>query len=226
MKMLRNNVYLSLVLLLPLVLTGCKWAKKTEVEEGSGCKSKKSALHDKSHGLPVFEDEKKASRKRRHKPKDIEAFVVQDHEDELLVSPTLVASDETISHSDLNWALEQNTEKEFEPVLFAFDSAEIREQEAPKLAYDVAHAQDAIRKGCTIVVEGHSDSEYRSAEHNIAMSEQRANIGKSELIKSGVPAEKIKVVAYGDNKKAVNTRKREERNRRLEFVAVSHDQNA
>ena len=222
MKMLKNNrTYLSLVLLLPLLFTGCKWSKKKEVAQVE-CKSKRVALQDTHQGLPVVQDGKRSSKKQRSK--DVEAFVVQSHDDELLVSPSLIASGDNISHSDAGWVREERSEKEFEPVLFAFDSSEIREKEKAKLNYDIAHAQQAVQEGYTIVVEGHADSKYMSAEYNIAKSEERANVGKKELMKNGIPAENIKVVAYGDNKKAVNVSGPEERNRRIDFVKVSHGQ--
>ena len=224
MKMLRNNrTYLSLVLLLPLLFTGCKWGKKKEVAEVER-KTKRVALQDTHHGLPVLQEGKKSSKKQQSK--DLEAFVVQSGDDELLVSPSLIASADNISHSDAGWVREEKSEKEFEPVLFAFDSSEIREKEKAKLNYDIVHAQEAVQKGYTIVVEGHADSKYMSAEYNIAKSEERATVGKKELMKSGIPGENIKVVAYGDNKKAVNVPGKEERNRRIEFVKVSHGQDA
>jgi outer membrane protein OmpA-like peptidoglycan-associated protein len=218
MKMLKNNTYLSLILLLPLVLTGCKWGKKRDVSESRKCK--KVALQDTHHGLPIVRDGQKSVKSQR--VKNVSAFVVKDNDDELLVSPTLVASDENISHSDSGWRREKSAEKEFEPVLFGFDSAEIRAKEQTKLAYDIDRAQQAVRDGYTIVVEGHADSKYISAEYNIAKSEERANVGKKELLKNGIPEEQIKVVAYGDHKRAVNVAGKDERNRRIEFVKVSH----
>lgn len=222
MKMLKNNkTYLSLALLLPLLFTGCKWAKKKEVVETR--KTKKVALQDTHHGLPITQDGKRASRKQH--AKDIEAFIVKEHDDELLLSPSLVASHDNISHSDSGWVREKEAQKEFEPVLFAFDSSEVREKERSKLNYDITRAQQAVQEGYTVVVEGHADSKYMSPEYNIAKSEERANVGKIELVKNGVPEERIKVVAYGDNKKAVNVAGKEERNRRIEFVKVSHGEN-
>ncbi len=220
MKMLKKNrTYLSLLLLLPLLFTGCKWSKKKDVAEVS-CKSKKVALQDTHRGLPILEDGKRSSRKQH--TKNIEAFVVEGHDDELLLSPTLVASHDNLSHSDSGWVREKEAQKEFEPVLFAFDSSEVREKERSKLNYDINNAQKAVQDGYTLVIEGHADSKYMSPEYNIAKSEERANVGKKELLKSGIPEERIKVVAYGDNKKAVNVQGKEERNRRIEFVKVSH----
>ncbi len=222
MKMLKNNkTYLSLALLLPLLFTGCKWGKKKEVVETH--KSKKVALQDTHHGLPITQDGKKSSRKQH--AKDIEAFIVKEHDDELLLSPSLVASNDNISHSDSGWVREKESQKEFEPVLFAFDSSEIREKERSKLSYDIAQAQQAARDGYTLVVEGHADKKYMSAEYNIAKSEERAKVGKEELVRNGVPEEQIKIVAYGDHKPAVNVPGKEERNRRIEFVKVSHGEN-
>lgn len=214
MKMLKNNTHLSLLLLIPLVFTGCKWNKKQEVK----CKSKKVALYDKHGNFPLAGDRYQSNKNNSSKP--IDAFVITDEEDEFLTSPQRLSTDK-ISHSDANWKRDKNAENEFEPVLFAFDSSEIRAKEKPKLEYDIARAKEAVNSGYTVVVEGHSDSKYISAEYNIAKSERRAQVGAEELKKAGVPESNIKVVAYGDSKRAVPTNDKEERNRRIEFVKVS-----
>lgn len=221
MKMLKNNSYLSLFLLFPLlVLTGCKWSKKKEATETK--RSKKIALYDNKHrGLPIIRDGKKKDDKKS--TKELAAFVISD-EDDLLVSPQRrISDDKNVSHSDAGWNRQENAERGFEPVLFGFDSTEIRSKEEPKLAYDIQHAKEAVAKGYTIVVEGHADSKYVSAEYNVAKSEQRAKVGAEKLVEAGIPQKQIKVVAYGDNKKAVNVAGKEERNRRIEFVPVAQD---
>ncbi len=218
MKMLKANNYLSLLLLLPLLFTGCKWNKKKEVKETKH--TKRVALHDKNHGFSIIRESREGGEKNRSR--ELDAFIIKDKEDELLVSSSSVSYKDNVSHSDAGWVRDRDSQKEFEPVLFAFDSAAIRKTEESKLDYDIAHAKEAVEAGYTIVVEGHADGKYVSPEYNVAKSEQRAKVGAEALKKSGIPQERVKVVAYGDNKKAVPTNAAEERNRRIEFVKVSH----
>ncbi|HUB09242.1 MAG TPA: OmpA family protein [Myxococcales bacterium] len=79
---------------------------------------------------------------------------------------------------------------------------------------------DAIIKNHVdkIRVEGHTDNQG-SKEHNLALSQQRADAVMQWLIKAGIPADKLESVGYGDTKPVAPnlTNRGRALNRRVEF---------
>jgi len=109
---------------------------------------------------------------------------------------------------------------EFEPVFFDFDSSRIRPSEVTKLETVAAALRGNTKK---LVVEGHAD-ERGTAEYNRALGERRALACREELIKQGVPADRITTISYGEDRPAElgHDEAAWARNRRCEFITVSH----
>ena len=87
-----------------------------------------------------------------------------------------------------------NKDSPFQPVFYAFDSAEI-----------VGDAQKALNANAEILrkyptwvitIEGHSD-ERGTAEYNLALGERRAAAARTYLVSLGIPADRLKTVSYG-----------------------------
>jgi peptidoglycan-associated lipoprotein len=108
--------------------------------------------------------------------------------------PTVPAepiADDPLAESDID-KINQNSP--FQPVFFAFDSAEIDSAGQQVLA---ANAQ-VLKKYAdwVITIEGHAD-ERGTAEYNLALGERRAVAARAYLMSLGIPGDRLKTVSYG-----------------------------
>jgi peptidoglycan-associated lipoprotein len=87
-----------------------------------------------------------------------------------------------------------NKNSPFQPVFYAFDSAEV-DAEAQKVLNGDA---EILRKYPTwvITIEGHAD-ERGTAEYNLALGERRATSARTYLVSLGIPGDRLKTVSYG-----------------------------
>ena len=114
---------------------------------------------------------------------------------EPIAEPTTVPpepiTEDPLAVSDID-KINQNSP--FQPVFFAYDSAEI--DPAGQQVLD-ANAQ-VLKKYAdwVITIEGHAD-ERGTAEYNLALGERRAVAARAYLISLGVPADRLKTVSYG-----------------------------
>ena len=106
------------------------------------------------------------------------------------VPPEPIASD-TLAASDIDVI---NKNSPFQPVFFAFDSAEVDAPGQPALNANA----EVLKKYPTwvITIEGHAD-ERGTAEYNLALGERRATAARTYLVSLGIPAERLKTVSYG-----------------------------
>lgn len=106
----------------------------------------------------------------------------------------------------------------YAPVYFDYDSAAVRPSEISKLQ---SVAADFHAGSSKLVVEGHAD-ERGTAEYNRALGERRAQAVREELIKLGVPADRISTVSYGEERAADpgHDDTAWSKNRRCEFVVA------
>ena len=89
---------------------------------------------------------------------------------------------------------EINKNSPFQPVFFAFDSAEVDADGA-----EGARTQRRDPKKYptwVITIEGHCD-ERGTAEYNLALGERRAVAARTYLVSLGIPADRLKTVSYG-----------------------------
>lgn len=91
-----------------------------------------------------------------------------------------------------------------EPIHFVYNYDWIEKEDGKKLNALAKKAQELTAKGKTLVLEGHCDT-MGSAEVNLPLSERRAQAMKKELVKRGVPADSIQVVARGQECPIVET---------------------
>jgi peptidoglycan-associated lipoprotein len=126
-------------------------------------------------------------------------------------------TEDPLSMSDID-KINQNSP--FQPVFFAYDSAEIDPG-----GQQVLDANAQVLKKYTdwvITIEGHAD-ERGTAEYNLALGERRAVAARSYLISLGVPADRLKTVSYGKEFPfdPSHTESAWSKNRRAHFVVTS-----
>lgn len=81
-------------------------------------------------------------------------------------------------------------------VFFAFDQYELDNESMSQLA---ANARAIKEAGTVILISGHCD-ERGTLEYNLALGEKRANAVRDYLVSLGVPASKLRVTSYGENR--------------------------
>jgi peptidoglycan-associated lipoprotein len=106
------------------------------------------------------------------------------------VPPEPVAEDPLLSR-DID---EINKNSPFQPVFFAYDSAEL--DSAGQQALN-GNAQILKKYSAWVVtIEGHAD-ERGTAEYNLALGERRALAARTYLVSLGIPADRLRTVSYG-----------------------------
>lgn len=105
----------------------------------------------------------------------------------------------------------------FENVLFAYDMAQIDQQERAKIEKVAQYLRR--NAGVGVIVEGHCD-ERGSREYNMALGERRALAVRAYLIGLGIDPDIIQTVSYGEEKPLLFGHDEESWrvNRRAEFV--------
>jgi len=99
-------------------------------------------------------------------------------------------------------------------VHFAYDSNKLSQREKQKIAKDAG----TLRQKSVVKVEGNSD-EFGTDEYNYALGLRRAKAVKDNMVARGVPAEKIKLVSYGESNPVCQdgTKKCYQKNRRADY---------
>lgn len=107
----------------------------------------------------------------------------------------------------------------FPDVFFAFDKATVGPEHHAALAGGIAWL--LAHPEATITIEGHCD-EHGTSEYNMSLGERRANAVRDYLVASGVSAERIRVLSYGEERPfAPEHEKRAWKlNRRAHFVVT------
>jgi peptidoglycan-associated lipoprotein len=103
-----------------------------------------------------------------------------------------------------------------EPIYFDFDKANIKKTEMAKIKEVVACLNG--KNVAPVMLSGHTDLEG-SEEYNNALGERRAAEVQKQLLRANVPASLLSTVSYGENRPAVQSDRREAKNRRVEFDA-------
>jgi len=80
---------------------------------------------------------------------------------------------------------------------FEYDRAEVRPADRPVLARKVAILKANPR--LTLMIAGHAD-ERGSDEYNLALGARRAAAVRTYLVNLGIPAERLSVVSYGEER--------------------------
>jgi outer membrane protein OmpA-like peptidoglycan-associated protein len=103
-------------------------------------------------------------------------------------------------------------------VLFATDQSTL----LPAATTKLNEVADALIKGnpdANITIEGHTDSQGQ-LQHNMELSQRRAESVKSQLVARGVAADRIKTVGVGPDRPLADNKSPEGRanNRRVEII--------
>lgn len=102
-------------------------------------------------------------------------------------------------------------------IFFAYDKYDIRSDEQPIAAADIAAL--AERQDIRFMIEGHCD-ERGSEKYNLALGDRRANAAKAYLVAHGVLADRIDTISYGKERpfETGNNEAAWAKNRRAHFV--------
>lgn len=113
----------------------------------------------------------------------------------------------------------EHIEGQFEPVLFAFDSAQVAEAERWKLEEVATYLRR--NPGANVIVEGHTD-ERGSRAYNLSLGERRALASRAYLIGLGVDGSRLQTRSYGAERPAAHGHNEEawRQNRRSEFIVT------
>jgi peptidoglycan-associated lipoprotein len=115
---------------------------------------------------------------------------------------------------------ELNRRGYLQDVFFDTNRHELRDDGREALAANAAWLQRF--PSVSIVVEGHCD-ERNTREYNLALGERRASTVRDYLVSLGVPAERIRIISYGEERPfaAGNDESAWRLNRRAHFVITS-----
>jgi len=112
------------------------------------------------------------------------------------VPETPVAEDPTPVEKAIDYAALEPADFGVEDIFFAFDQYDLDAEAMGLLSRNARILREA---DVTILVAGHCD-ERGTIEYNLALGEKRANAVRDYLISLGVPAGKLRVTSYGENK--------------------------
>jgi len=132
--------------------------------------------------------------------------------------PMKPAVEETPAPARSMTADEYNRQGILKAVYFDFDRYEVRPDMRPTLQANADKLKSQL-SAFNIVVEGHCD-ERGTNEYNMTLGDRRANAVKQYLVSLGVPASRIRVISYGEERAADPGHNEEAwaKNRRAEFV--------
>src|SRR5690606_7713166 len=104
---------------------------------------------------------------------------------------------------------------DYSPIQFEFDSYVLKTSSYPTLD---KVSQDLRDSGNALTLEGHASAEG-TEDYNMQLSKDRANAVKNYLVNSGVDANKLEVVGYGETQPIASnaTESGRVQNRRVEF---------
>ena len=103
-------------------------------------------------------------------------------------------------------------------VLFDYDKADIRPDQVAVLQSNAAALKG---NGARFTIEGHCD-ERGSEEYNLGLGDRRANAVKEFLLGQGIPANRMNVVSYGEERPVCRDETEDcyTRNRRAHFAVT------
>ncbi|MFH0898799.1 MAG: OmpA family protein [bacterium] len=108
----------------------------------------------------------------------------------------MIQEDDLFASMPVAQADEDQTDYEFERVNFDFNKNIIKKSQVEKVEKNVQEAKKAVDQGKTVVVSGHT-CQMGSASYNLALSLKRADAVKKEMVRNGVPQERVKTLGKG-----------------------------
>jgi outer membrane protein OmpA-like peptidoglycan-associated protein len=222
----RSSLLLGLLLCVPACMKKTTPPSSPSSEEASTVTlAKAPSIPSESHKSspkPLFDD-------------DVEGFVLEEPGntfnsplEETEDHDIKVVEQDLVDDAWIDKRLEQTQEYGLKTIYFRYDDSSIRPDQKPVLDYDLKRVADLVRKGMTVIVEGHSCHLAKNTQYNIMLSEERAKTVADYFIQKGVPREKLKVVGRGDEMCIIPEGDIEQQapNRRVEFYVLSEGDSA
>ena len=199
-----------------MVLIGCGGGKR--------CSKKKdlaeNVMEDPSEKIPVYQfeadeffDDKQAGL----------AFVDGEAGEENIEEgeATIVAQNDVHDDWDdekmsLAWKKEEEN-CDLKVVNFDLNRNEIRDDQKPAVEKNIAVVDKAVREGKNVVVAGYT-CPLGSDSFNMSLSERRARAVRDEMVRKGIPSEKIQIVGFGSERPVVLS-DTQDRNKRVKELA-------
>ncbi|MBD3232056.1 OmpA family protein [Candidatus Dependentiae bacterium] len=121
-------------------------------------------------------------------------------EEEKPVETASATSNELSENTEaLTWTQEDEAEEEagiFKTVYFDINKNDVRQDQKESIQENIQTAKEIVDKGKNIVIQGHCCQLGPDA-YNLTLSEKRANAIKKEMVKNGIPEDKIKTIGCG-----------------------------
>ena len=202
--------YLPVAIALCMMLPGCTLWQKTSETIGLSAPDKKSGKQASS-GID---------------PEDIQDLEFEEDAAYLTDAPIEAEAVELIEEPTPGTEIQQRQMQQaqygFKPVYFDFDQYTIKDDQHDMLDQNFKMVRRQVRKGKTVVIEGHACHSAGSPEYNMHLSEKRAESVKKYFVEKGISPDKLKVVGRGDTMCIVPSGNREQQspNRRVEFYVL------
>jgi outer membrane protein OmpA-like peptidoglycan-associated protein len=210
------NKRVILLVFILVALPACQ--KQTEVVTTKPCvtpQEKKGEANPKVDSKPLFDE-------------DVEGFVLEEPSNAFEPKSEETEEEEISIEKEENedWVdkrIETTQKYGFKTIYFKYDDDSIRPDQRAALDYDTKKILDLVKKGATVVVEGHACKFGGDGEYNMMLSERRAHNIADYMIEHGVPREKLKIVGRGFEMCIVPEGDMEQQapNRRVEFDVLN-----
>lgn len=185
-----KRIFISICIVMAFFLGGCG-------KQGGGKreKAKKMARQE----IPIYQYEED----KFFDDDELGEFAFIDGDEKEIPADESVQSSKVASYDEwddeelpLAWEDEQESDADFQTVNFDLNRNSIRKDQAVKVAHNVRAAREAVKTGREVVVAGHT-CPIGSASYNMSLSERRAKAIRDEMVKSGVPADRVKILGCG-----------------------------
>ncbi|MBP9764943.1 OmpA family protein [Candidatus Babeliales bacterium] len=194
-----------------------------------GCNKKKSTDQSKNNSSLFSKKSKKNKHNRSVNPLDLDADAMKTFAlDDKLSKHAHSNSGSNSDNPTFSWENidAEKSKQQFKTIYFDFDKDDVKPSENVSLNHDCQEAKAMVKKGKTVVVEGHACHSAGSAAYNLAISERRARNVAEKLVENGVNAQSIKIAPRGQEMPVRKGGSRSEQwvNRRVELYAIDSNQ--
>jgi outer membrane protein OmpA-like peptidoglycan-associated protein len=200
---MRNKNLFTLLLCLAcgMVLIGCGGGKRSSKKKDLA----ENVIEDPSEKIPVYQfeaDEFFDASKAGLAFVDGEVGEENVEESEAaIVAENDVHDDWDDEKMSLAWRKEEET-SDLEVVNFDLNKNSIRDDQKLIVAKNISVVDKAIKEGKNVVVAGYT-CQLGSDSFNMSLSERRARTVRDEMVKKGIPSDKIQIVGFGSERPVV-----------------------
>lgn len=195
-----RKLLVSCSLVLALLMAGCGKKRRNGDNTVAFGETESSVLAESN--IPVLDEEVEDFFEDDDAISDF-AFMDEDFEEDLVDLDEKEIDEDLFAEAEFDdedsfvaWDEEEVPEINFKTVQFDLNQNNIKKDQQEFLKENIQAAKAAIAEGKTIVVKGHS-CQLGSPSYNIPLSERRAKAIKTEMVKNGIPSDKIKTIGIG-----------------------------